>query len=204
MFYGQLDLDRDLYEMFFRDKQNGFFVEAGAFDGLTESSCKFFEETMGWTGMNIEPLPYAFNLLKQNRPNCINENYALADHCEDRVFTQIIHPTLQNHFGCGSLEHSEAQKEHFAYCEKEEIVVKCIDFYELYKRNNLPDIDLFVLDIEGLELAVIPTILKLPYHAQPKVFCIEDGHVGLDNIIKVLPGYDFVHKHPINAFFVKK
>ena len=66
-YYGQLSLDKVIHETFFPEKRNGFFVECGAYDGLGESTCKFFEETMGWTGLNIEPVPYTFDRLVVNR-----------------------------------------------------------------------------------------------------------------------------------------
>ncbi|MEI9889739.1 MAG: hypothetical protein WDN45_03025 [Caulobacteraceae bacterium] len=50
-FYGQFDppVDRVLFERYFPDKTiRGVFVECGAYDGQTESCCKFFENR--WTG----------------------------------------------------------------------------------------------------------------------------------------------------------
>ena len=55
-FYGQFDppVDRFLFERFFAgSKRPGVFIECGAFDGETESSCKFFEESLGWWGTGI-------------------------------------------------------------------------------------------------------------------------------------------------------
>ena len=106
-YYGQLELDKVLYETFFKDKRDGFFVECGAYDGVDESTCKFFEETMGWKGLNIEPVPYTFERLIKNRPNTINENYAISSKNGVATFTNPLHPVLGRNFGCGSLKHSE-------------------------------------------------------------------------------------------------
>jgi hypothetical protein len=35
------------------DKDNGFFIELGANDGLMQSNTAFFEFTRGWTGILI-------------------------------------------------------------------------------------------------------------------------------------------------------
>lgn len=40
MFYGQYELDKVIFERFFKDKVNGFFVECVAFDGESESNGK--------------------------------------------------------------------------------------------------------------------------------------------------------------------
>jgi hypothetical protein len=71
-FYGQFEtpVDRFIFERYFPDTGiMGTFVECGAFDGLTECSCKFFEETMGWTGHNLEPVLWIFEKLIANRPS---------------------------------------------------------------------------------------------------------------------------------------
>ena len=98
-FYGQWDppVDKYLFENYFPNKLNGTFIECGAFDGITESCCKFFEEFRGWRGINVEPVPYLFELLCDNRPLSTNVNAALTDPTtaqHDAEFTQALHPSL--------------------------------------------------------------------------------------------------------------
>jgi FkbM family methyltransferase len=207
MFYGQFELDRILYETFFKDKRGGFFVECGAFDGLTESTCKFFEESMGWTGFNIEPVPYAFNRLVQNRPNCINVQCALSSANKKMVFTNAIHPELGQHFGNGSLHHTASHKNELVNmgCRFETFEVECVTFNDLYSKYNLSSIDLFVLDVEGHELEALPGILQVPIAGYPNILCIEHSISGLDSISEMLkPHYTFHSRHAHNAFFVRK
>ena len=45
--------------------KNGFFIEAGAYDGEKYSNTLFFELKQSWTGLLIEPNPDAFQLLKE-------------------------------------------------------------------------------------------------------------------------------------------
>ena len=206
MFYGQFELDRVLYETFFKEKRNGFFVECGAFDGLTESTCKFFEESLGWSGCNIEPTPYAYNKLIKNRPNCINEQCALSSKKEKAMFTNAIHPEMGIHFGNGSLSHSSLHKDELirAGCRFETFEVNCIQFIELYQKHSMPDIDLFVLDVEGHEAKALEGILSMPHSALPKVFCIEHSITGEDIITKLLtPQYAYHSRQHHNAFFIK-
>jgi len=54
------------------------FIEIGADDGIDKSNTKFFEETLKWTGMCVEPSPDRFKLLESNR-KCICENVAISD-----------------------------------------------------------------------------------------------------------------------------
>ena len=72
-YYGQpfngIPTDQFLHERYFQNKQNGFFIECGAADGFNLSNCKFFEESMGWRGINIEASPVKYAKLIKNRPN---------------------------------------------------------------------------------------------------------------------------------------
>jgi FkbM family methyltransferase len=206
MFYGQSYLDKVIYETFFTNKRNGFFVECGAFDGLTECTCKFFEETMGWTGLNIEPVPYAFNKLIQNRPNCINEQYALSSINQKATFTNAIHPKIGEHFGNGSISHIPVHLEQLNNigCTFNTFEVECIRFDDLCKKHNISNIDLFVLDVEGYELEVLKGILTIPKSTLPKIFCIEYGWSGQDLITKLIEEYYTYHSTYVNnSFFVR-
>ena len=51
------------------NKRNGFFIELGANNGLTQSNTAFFEKDMGQTGILIEPSSIGYELCKKNRPN---------------------------------------------------------------------------------------------------------------------------------------
>jgi FkbM family methyltransferase len=205
MYYGQLDLDKVLHETFFKEKRNGFFVECGAYDGLGESTCKFFEESMGWKGLNIEPVPYTFERLVKNRPDSINVNAALSSTNGKAIFHNPIHPELGKFFGCGSLAHSEEHKKGIVGYQMDDFEVETVKFSDLYLKHSLPDIDLFVLDVEGHEETVLPDILTIPTNALPKVFCIEHKIIADDPISAMLkPWYDYHSTSFHNVFFVKR
>lgn len=48
-YYLQYAQDLLLNEVLFKGKQNGFFLDIGAHDGITLSNSCFFEKEMGWT-----------------------------------------------------------------------------------------------------------------------------------------------------------
>lgn len=204
-YYAQLELDKVLHRTFFPNKRDGFFVECGAYDGLDECTCKFFEETMGWKGLNIEPVPYTFDRLVKNRPNAINEKYALSSADGKATFRNVIHPTRGKLLGCGTLLQSQSQKYLDIGYELDIFEVETIRFSELYKKHSLPDIDLFVLDVEGNEEEALKCILTIPTHALPKVFCIEMVMSDDNPVAKMLiPHYDYHSSSFHNVFFTKK
>ena len=52
----------------FKNKKNGFFIEAGAYDGEVYSNSLLFEKKLNWTGLLVEPNPDNFkSLLSKNR-----------------------------------------------------------------------------------------------------------------------------------------
>ena len=77
-FYGQLGEDEHVHKIYFPTLRNGTFLEMGALDGITYSNTKFFEDTMGWSGVLIEPIPSSFAKLEVNRPNCKLFQYAVS------------------------------------------------------------------------------------------------------------------------------
>ena len=43
----------------FKDQKEGFFIEAGAYDGEVYSNSLYFELKRGWKGLLVEPNPDA-------------------------------------------------------------------------------------------------------------------------------------------------
>lgn len=56
----------------------GYFVEAGANDGLRQSNTLLLESEFDWKGLLVEPSPAAFEQLKTNRPRSVLFNVALV------------------------------------------------------------------------------------------------------------------------------
>ena len=54
-----------MYENYFLNKPEGFFLDIGAHDGVTGSNTFFFEK-LGWDGICLEPIPSVFDKLKKN------------------------------------------------------------------------------------------------------------------------------------------
>lgn len=196
-FYGQWNppVDQVLFERYFQSRRNGFFIEAGAFDGLIESSCKFFEESLGWRGANLEPTPWNFRLLEKNRPTSLNLQLALSDARGTATFTQAVHPQRGQHFGNGSLQHTPEhlqilQKEG---CRFEQFPVQTITYREFVAEQGIAQVDLMVLDVEGHEPEVIAGMANSP--VLPRVLCVEHGHRGVDGTTRLLAPlgyrYDF-------------
>ncbi len=66
MYNSQIGQDKWVHSVL-GNKENGFFIELGACDGLYYSNTLFFEKQLGWGGICIEPNDLYFDKLKSNR-----------------------------------------------------------------------------------------------------------------------------------------
>jgi len=156
----QLGQDRYLNDTYFKNKQAGVFVDVGAHDGITYSNSKYFE-SIGWTGLCVEPIPNIFDQLKANR-KCICENYAISDnegeddfllvHGYAEMLSGLVKEYEPKHVGRidGEIHHYGGSKEI--------IKVKTVTLQTLLDKHNISSIDFLSLDTEGNELKVLKTI----------------------------------------------
>lgn len=207
-FYGQFGppVDCFLFQRYFPDRDiQGVCVESGAFDGVTESSCKFFEETMGWQSYNIEPMPNAFERLIANRPASKNYHFALSDRCGKATFRQVSHPDLGLHFGNSSLSHTDLHLKDLQDrgCQFTEIEIPTMTWKEWISREKIPCVDLLVLDVEGHELQVIEGMMGST--VLPEIICVEIGHLSFGRVRQALSvlGYVYDITSHVNAFFIR-
>lgn len=61
----------------FGEKQNGFYVDVGAFHPIKNSVTKYFYD-MGWTGVNLEPNLDMLTAFEEYRPRDTNLDWALS------------------------------------------------------------------------------------------------------------------------------
>lgn len=208
-YYGQFDppVDQFIFERYFyNNTENGTYIECGAFDGVTESSCYFFEKYLNWKAINIEPSPNIYASLKENRKNSLNLNIALSNKNGSSVFTDVNYPGYSLCTN-GSLKHGLAHKKWLdsAGCTYVTNEVKTETYSYLIKRLGITKIDLMVLDVEGHELDVISGF-DIDEKILPSILCVEVGHIPLDKVNTALKklGYFYDVQQDVNAYFVLK
>jgi FkbM family methyltransferase len=150
MFYSQQQEDIILWKKCL-NYRNGFFLELGAMDGIVYSNTKYFEDSLSWTGILIEPEPNQFKRLVSNRPKCKNFNYAVSETDGDVVF-------YSRNGGDSGGGIKETHIETNLYGKEHEIVVKSKPIRNIIEEAGRPEkIDLFVIDVEGGEHGVLTT-----------------------------------------------
>lgn len=208
-FYGKGGIDLKIYEKYFKNKNSGFFIEAGANDGIAQTNTLLFEE-LGWKGLLVEPNPHKFKECRENRRNCIVENYALVDSSYEEQTVQGyfdhkgVIPSLS--LGQVSVKNKHIKKEKQQKQKSKLIEVPAIQLKTLLKKYNIVgnDINFFSLDVEGYEKQVLDG-LDLSLN-RPEYLFIEIKPKAQKYMFKYLSdfGYRRVEKMNFQDFMYKR
>ena len=177
--YGQ---DEALYRLLFKNKMDGVFVELGAGDGVRLSNTYFFEK-QGWSGICIEPNPFEYKKLIENR-HCITENIVIATNPSPVEFLAIDGEGkglsgIVDEYDSRHLQRIETSGE--VKGRQEVMKVPTSTMENLFDKHNITEVDYFSLDVEGSELDVLHSInfekVKINY------FTIENNYNSFDEAI---------------------
>ena len=163
MFYSQCGQDKFLNNSIFKGYMHGIFVDVGAHDGKTLNNTLFFEETYNWTGLNIEPIPNVYEKLKNNRPKCINLNFAISnsdnamkDFMINTGHAEMLSGLVDNYDNRHLLRiHNEAL-EHSCKMSVVKVLTRTLE--SVFLENNISNVNFLSIDTEGAEFDVIKSI----------------------------------------------
>ena len=145
---------QDLYATYkLGNRQEGFFVEFGATDGVLLSNTYYLEKCLDWDGILAEPLPDWNRRLVLNRSANIDKRCVWRESGETLEFLVAKrHPELSSLKGFGTADsYAEAR-----LAESETIAVETVSLNDLLIENDAPDtIDYMSIDTEGSELDIL-------------------------------------------------
>jgi FkbM family methyltransferase len=158
--FGLDGLDLRLLE--FLNRRNGFFIEAGGNDGLSQSNTAYFERYLGWRGILIEPIPVLAQRCRVNRPNAIVEQCALVpmDYSAERIEMQYCNlmSIVRGARGCDAADaaHVDCGRQYLAPNEYVYTInVPAKTLAQVLEQHKVSKIDLLSLDVEGFEEQVL-------------------------------------------------
>lgn len=172
MYYSQFSEDKWIEENL--KPVNGFFIDVGA-GKPKELSNTYHFESKGWEGICIEADPNLIPELEMERANVLHS--AVSDYSGDIVLHKGIisdwNSTIKN-----------------ANSTEEQVVVKVMTLDDVIKSNNVKQIDLLSVDVEGAELKVLKGLTLL----KPKIIIVEHTHNDIDELVRyLLKEYKLVH-----------
>ena len=83
-----LELGRSLET--FLESEAPTYLEAGAYDGITQSNTLILNQKLGWRGLLVEPVPQFYRSCIENRPNDMVVNALLAEPAEQDALKTIV------------------------------------------------------------------------------------------------------------------
>jgi len=187
-------LDRKLKK--YVDFHGGYFIEAGANDGLTQSNSYWFERFRGWRGLLIEAVPEKAEACRRNRPNATVVQSALVG--SDSITSVRINTAgLMAFVASGPQENADEHArlaramavQNLAEVNNIEVPAKTLS--SILDDLGSPKVDLFSLDVEGFELEVLRG-LDLRRH-RPTYILLETDNI--DAAVEVLGGTYCVIDH---------
>ena len=192
--------DEDLIlARFFGTQKSGFFVDAGAFDGITYSNT-YLLERRGWDGLCIEPNPQSHARCTTNRTATCIQTALVSDPTMKTVTLRIppmaILTTLADDHDADIQTIHRNVGELFTGWHEESVPAMTLDKVLAYFVDNRP-IDLLTIDCEWRNADVLAGCdLK---RWQPRVLVVETGAGVRD----MLTDYYVVLEHGSNYFCVR-
>ena len=154
MSFSQIGQDLEVLK-FYNNKTDGFFVDIGAYDGITLSNTYLLEKMYNWHGICVEPIPYRFELLYKNRPNSFCWDYAVYNKSNEQVLFDI---SSDSDLLSGISNYIDAYK-NLINSNKTQIIKNTISLNDLLEKSNAPlFIDYLSLDTEGSELEILKSV----------------------------------------------
>jgi FkbM family methyltransferase len=141
----------------------GFFIEAGANNGVTASNTYYLEKHCGWTGLLIEAIPHRFVECRKARPKSLSIHCGLVSPEYSKEYVELVYMdrmTMMKSNG-GALNVGTQMAKAVATTRHQDGLIGTTFLAPartlasvLAERGN-PAVDFFSLDVEGHELDVL-------------------------------------------------
>ncbi|CAL4183821.1 unnamed protein product, partial [Meganyctiphanes norvegica] len=150
---------------------NGFFVEAGALDGVYLSNTLWLEQERGWTGLLVEPNIFSYReLLTKHRKAWVSNTCLSRTQYPRQTVMESTFPDKgsaapmnikggSHEFGVSLYNYEEKGSANFLYAATEHLTsVQCFPLASYLLALNVSTVDFLSLDIQGSEMAVLDTL----------------------------------------------
>jgi FkbM family methyltransferase len=189
--------------------RKGFYVDVGAFDGVTNSNTCLLQQ-LGWRGICVEPAPIPFRDLRDARlsplTDCIWSACVARPSADGIAFTWL--DTIPQFSGVAP-DASKVRRE----CEFRDVAVSpeiihvpALTLNEILSASTLEidNIDFVSIDTEGTEMAVLQGFDLNRW--KPELLCIETNDARVSSVADYLFefGYRVLRAMDINTFFVRQ
>ncbi len=191
-----------LVREYFHDKEKGFFVEVGANDPINHGSQTWhLEKRLNWSGILVEPIPELAEKCRNTRVNSKTYECVCVDENASKTLTLFVpcDNNSNNEIYCRSSIGKNIDGSKFK--QHKEIEVQARTLNSILEAENVENIDLLSIDVEGAELDVLLGLNISKF--KPKLILLEDKHLYLDKHRYLKRnGYKLVKRTRQNCWYV--
>ena len=208
-YFSQAGQDKRIKDAFFRNRKDGFFLEIGAFDGVTGSNCLHFEKFMGWDGIAAEPSRTQYKFLEKNR-RCKTVNKAVGFSGDTVEFVEVVEgPAMLSGVNSEDFAMTKTFLDNDDASRTITYDVETVSVMEMVGDRSL--VDFMSLDIEGAEMKVLESIDF--DRVQMRVIAVENSDIGTPTFRTFFDGigyryfdtigHDEIYYHPDSVSFTR-
>lgn len=169
------ELDKKLLEWL--DFKGGFFVEAGANDGINQSNTYFLEKRRKWKGVLVEPIPELARICQKRRKHSTVFSCALGPPQLNGLSISMTYCGLMSIVD-GGMKSITEQRQHIRLgmemqegLKPYELNVPCRTLESVLTEAGVKSIDFMSLDVEGYELSALQGLNLNKY--KPRYLLVE-------------------------------
>jgi len=187
---------------YFDNKTKGVFVEVGAHEPVSIYSQTWHLENLSdWEGILVEPNPVLAQKARELRP----KSKVIEAACTSNEKVGEISLFIPIYEGNEITGHAslEINADDYNYQQHKSVNVKAKTLTEILENNNVTNIDLLSIDVEGTEYDVLSGIDFNKY--RPQLILLEDKHVYLNKhfFLKKV-GYRLAKRENGNCWYIPK
>jgi len=207
--FGTVDL---LINYFFKNKLNGFYVDVGCQNPISNNNTYLLHKNKNWKGINIDLDPENIKLFNISRPNDININEALSSSVKEMDLYFYHKKSAIN-----TISKEIADRQNAKVKEIKKISTTTLDL--ILEKNNVQKINYLSIDVEGHEFEVLsgfsiqkynPDIVSIEY-LNINSIKFEFHYNNIDDVINsqiykyfVSNNYNLVNWNHADLIFVNK
>jgi len=207
--FGTVDL---LINYFFKNKLNGFYVDVGCQNPISNNNTYLLHKNKNWKGINIDLDPENIKLFNISRPNDININEVLSSSVKEMNLYFYHKKSAIN-----TISKEIADRQNAKVKEIKKISTTTLDL--ILEKNNVQKINYLSIDVEGHEFDVLsgfsiqkynPDIVSIEY-LNINSIKFEFHYNNIDDVINsqiykyfVSNNYNLVNWNHADLIFVNK
>ena len=174
---------QDVWGLFENDfKENGFFVEFGATDGITGSNTYLLEKSFKWTGILAEPNTVWHERLAANRTCSISDKCVFTVSGEQVEFVTTEDAALSTVKGFGLDDEFGNIRKNSPTTQVE--TISLVDLLDEYKAPEV--IDFMSVDTEGTEFGILNAFFQQNKKYHVRAITVEHNFTSMRDKIHAL------------------